>query len=36
MNSKYFKDETSSKPCGTEKEEYQEKEAYTETETYTV
>jgi hypothetical protein len=36
INSKYFKDVTSSKPCGTKKEEYTEKEAYTDTESYTV
>jgi hypothetical protein len=36
INSKYYKDETSSKPCGTEKEEYTEKEPYAEKESYTV
>jgi hypothetical protein len=36
INSKYYKDVTSSKPCGTKKENYKDKEAYTDYESYTV
>lgn len=34
MNSKYFKEETSSKATGTVQEEYTQKETYTDTESY--